>query len=82
MNDNEFRLQREVQELKTEVRRLRRLIEGAFAVVGVATVAMFPQILVYVLSIAGLCLFAFLVSPVRRMIFSSILHKRGEDKNS
>lgn len=76
MSDNEFRLQREVQELKAEVRRLRRMIEGGFIVIGLAAVVIFPQLLMLALGIAGLVLFAFLVSPVRRLIFSSMFHRR------
>jgi hypothetical protein len=76
MCDNEFRLQREVQELKAEVRRLRRTVEGAFIVVGLVAVLICPQLLVLVAGIAALILFAFLVSPVRRMIFTSIFYKR------
>jgi hypothetical protein len=34
MSDNEIHLAREVSELKAEVRRLRRLLEGTFIVLG------------------------------------------------
>jgi hypothetical protein len=43
MSDNEFKLRREVQELKAEVRRLRRMIEGGFAVVVLAIIMVFPR---------------------------------------
>lgn len=77
MSDNEIQLAREVSELKAEVRRLRRLIEGAFIVLGVAAIVLYPGILVLVASFCILCLFAFLVSPVRRLIFSSWFSGRG-----
>lgn len=43
MNDNEFKLQREVQELKAEVRRLRHMIEGTFIIAGLVVVVSFPR---------------------------------------
>ena len=76
MNDNEFRLQREVRELKAEVRRLRRFIIGGFAVAGLFVVIIFPELLMFALEVAVCCFFAFLVSPVRRMIFSYLFGKR------
>jgi hypothetical protein len=76
MNDIDFKVKREVQELKAEVRRLRRTVEAGFAVAGLAAVVIFPQLLMLMASIGGLILFAFLVSPVRRMIFTSIFGKR------
>jgi hypothetical protein len=76
MSDNESRLEREVQELRAEVRRLRRMMEGGFVAAGLAVAIIFPQLAWLVLAVAVLIFFAFLVSPVRRMIFSSIFHKR------
>jgi len=76
MSDSESRLEREVQELRAEVRRLKRVVEGCIIVGCLAVGLIFPQLLVLALAIAVLVLFAFLVSPVRRMIFSSIFHKR------
>lgn len=81
MSDNEFRLQQEVRELKAEVRRLKHTVGGAFIVAGLVAVMICPQLLGLVAAIAVLILFAFLVSPVRRMIFSSIFHERGEHEN-
>lgn len=78
MNDNEFKLQRQVQELKAEVKRLKRMIEGTFVIIGLGVVIIFPQLAVLALFVAVLCLFAFLVSPVRRLIFSYIFGKRDE----
>jgi hypothetical protein len=76
MNDSESKLQREVHELRAEVRRLKRMVEGVFVVVVVAIAVIFPQLLVLAACVGVLILFAFLVSPVRRMIFTSIFHKR------
>ena len=81
MNDNEFRLQREVRELKAEVRRLRRLIEGALVVVGLGVVIIFPQLAAFALGLAVICFLAFLVSPVRRLIFSYIFGKRDSHEH-
>jgi predicted membrane channel-forming protein YqfA (hemolysin III family) len=77
MDETETKLQREVQELRSEVRRLKRMIEGGFVAVVVAVMLIFPQLLVSAVCVGVLILFAFLVSPVRRMIFSSIFHKRN-----
>jgi hypothetical protein len=76
MDDIDFKVKREVQELRAEVRRLRRTIEGGFVVIGLAAVVLFPQLLMLALVIGVLVLFAFLVSPQRRMIFKSIFRKR------
>ena len=76
MNDNEFKLQREVKELKVEVRRLRHTVEGALVVVGLIAILIFPQLLIWAAALAVLILFGFLVSPKRRMIFSYFFHKR------
>lgn len=76
MSDNEFRLEKEVHELKAEVKRLRRMIEGAYVVIGLAAVIIFPQFLWYVVGIVGAIFFACLVSPVRHLIFSSVFQKR------
>ena len=77
MSDNEFRLQREVRELKSEVRRLRRLIEGAFVIVGLGVVIVFPQLAVYALGLVVPIFLAFLVSPVRGLIFSYLFGKQN-----
>jgi hypothetical protein len=80
MNDDEFRLQREIQELKAEVRRLRRTIEGGFVAVILVIAMLFPQILVLAACLGVLILFGFLVSPYRQMIFSSFSRKRDSHK--
>jgi len=76
MSDSESKLQHEVQELRAEVRRMKRTVEGVFVAVVVAIAVIFPQLLVLAACIGVLILFAFLVSPVRRMIFTSIFQKR------
>lgn len=51
MSDSGFELRHEIQELKAEVRRLRRMIEGGCVVVGLAIAKIFPghlQLLVIV----------------------------------
>ena len=78
MNDIDFKVKREVQELRAEVRRLRRTVETGFIVAGLAAVVIFPQLLMLAVVICVLVLFAFLVSPMRRMIFISIFHNRDK----
>ena len=77
MSDNEFRLQREVKELKAEVRRLRRTVEGAFAVIGLVAVVLCPELLV-VAAIAGIGYLAFLFTPLGRKIFPHFFHSKGD----
>ena len=72
MSDIDFNLKREVQELRAEVRRLRRTVEAGFIVAGLVVVVIFPRLLILALVIGVFVLFAFLVSPVRRMIFSTV----------
>ena len=76
MDDIDFKVKREVQELRAEVRRLRRTVEAGFVVMGLAAVLIYPQLLTLALVIGGFSLMAFLVSPVRRLIFTSLFHKR------
>ena len=76
MSNNEFRLQREVQELKAEVRRLRRTIEGGFVVIGLAAVVICPQLLMFALIVPAAILLTLLVSPARRFVVSYLLNKQ------
>lgn len=76
MNDSELKLQREVRELRAEVRRLRRLMESTIVVTGIGVVIVFPQLAVLALYLVVGIFFVFLVSPVRRLIFSYIFGKR------
>jgi len=78
MNDNEFRLQREIRELKAEVRRLKYVVEGGCVVIGLVAAIVFPQVLLIAAGIAAAILFACLISPVRRLIFSSFFTKRDD----
>ena len=78
MDDIDFKVKREVQELRAEVRRLRRAVEAGFVVIGLAAIVVFPQLLMLAVVIGAFVLFAFLVSPVRGMIFTSIFHKRDK----
>ena len=45
MDDIDFKVKREIQELRAEVRRLRRTVEAGFVVLGLAAVMIFPQLL-------------------------------------
>ena len=81
MSDNEFRLQREVQELKAEVRRLRRTVEGGFVVIGLAAVVICPQLLMFALIIPAAILLTLLVSPARRYVVTYLSHKQDEHEH-
>lgn len=76
MTDSEADLRREVKELRTEVTRLRQLIERVTIGIVVVAVLLFPSLLIYAAAIGGAILFALLVSPVRHLIFPSIFHER------
>lgn len=71
MNDTETRLRQEVQELRAEVTRLRRAVECGLAVIAVAAAVIFPDLLRVGIFVGVMIIFAFLVSPVRRLIISS-----------
>jgi hypothetical protein len=75
MNDPEATLRREVQELRAEVTRLRRAVECGLAVIAVAAAVIFPDLLRVGVFVGVMIIFALLVSPVRRLIFSSFLRK-------
>jgi hypothetical protein len=76
MTDSEAGLRREVDELRTEVTRLRQLIERVTTGIVVAVVLLFPSLLVFAAAIGGAILFALLVSPVRHLIFPSVFDER------
>ena len=76
MDDIDFKVKREVQELRAEVRRLRRTVEAGFIIAGLAAIVVFPQLLALALVVPAAVLIALLVSRQRRMIFTSIFHKR------
>ena len=80
MQELDENLRREVKELKAEVRRLRRMVEAGFVLLGIAVAIFFPGLLLIVLAVAMMILFAFLVSPVRGLIFSSLLQKPDRPK--
>ena len=75
MSDLDFKVKREVQELRAEVRRLRRTLEGGFVVIGLAVIVVFPQLLLFAVAVAVITFLAFLVSPVRHLIFDHIFHR-------
>jgi len=78
MDENESSLETEVEELQEEVRRLRRL---NCVTVGIFLMA-FPQLLMIVVFVTIAIFCAFLVSPVRGMIFSYLFNlpnRKGAD---
>jgi hypothetical protein len=75
MNDNELRLQREVQELKAEASRLRRIIEGVFTAVAVVAILVFPQLLILA-AVAAAGFLGFLASPSGRKTFPYSFHRK------
>lgn len=81
MDNQNTQLQRDVQELRAEVRRLRYLIEGAILVASIGLVVLFPNLLVIGISLGMFILFGFVVSRQRRMIFHSLFQKRDEHEH-
>jgi hypothetical protein len=79
MDEADTKLRQEFQELKAEVRRLKRIIEGGIIIFCLILLILFPQLLIYVFSTAGLVLFGCLVSPVRGMIFSYLFKRDGAE---
>jgi len=75
MSETDFKMKREIEELRAEVRRLRLTVEAGLVIAGLAAVIVFPQLLRLALVIGVLVIFAFLVSPLRRMILTSIFDK-------
>jgi hypothetical protein len=75
MDDADKNLRTEVLELKAEVRRLKRIIEGGIIILCLVLLILFPGLLTFAIATAGLILFACLVSPVRGMIFSYIFKR-------
>ena len=78
MDDPNTQLQREVQELRAEVRRLRYLVEGAILIISIGLVVLIPNLLIVGISLGVLILFGFLVSRQRGMIFQSLFQKRDK----
>jgi hypothetical protein len=72
-------LEREVAELRAEVRRLRFLVEGGVLIVGIGLVVLFPSLLVAGIALGAFVLFGFLVSRQRRLIFQSLFTRREVD---
>jgi hypothetical protein len=77
MSDSNSHLHREISELKSEVRRLRHLVEGSIVIVASGLVFLFPNLLVIGASLGVLILFGFLVSRQRLLIFKSLIRKRS-----
>jgi hypothetical protein len=73
-------LQREVRELRAEVRRMKHFIEGAVLIGTIGVVALFPSLLLVAIALVVLILFGFLVSPLRRTIFQSLFQKERTDE--
>ena len=79
MDDPNTKLEREVAELRAEVRRLRLLVEGGVLIVGIGLVILFPGLLSVGISLGVLILFGLLVSRQRRLIFHSLFARREAD---
>lgn len=69
MSDNDFKMHREIGELKAEVERSRRVIKGIISVVAVVVILIFPQFLILA-AVGAIGFFGFLSSPLGRKIFS------------
>lgn len=70
-------LQREVQELRSEVRHMRRILEAFVTVAALGIVVLFPTLAGVAVGIGALVLFGFVVSPYRRLIFESLSRRRN-----
>jgi hypothetical protein len=81
MDNSNTKLQREVQELRAEVRRLTYLIEGAILILSIGLMVLIPDLLVVGISLGVLILFGFLVSRQRRTIFQSLFQRRGTNEH-
>lgn len=84
MTEQESNLHKEIQALKGEVRRLRQMVECGFVVIGLAAAIIVPQLAVLILAVTALAVFAFLVSPVRKLIFEYLFSNRnsgGQETN-
>lgn len=79
MKNPNLNLEQEVAMLRAEVRRLRRLLEGAVLMVGVGLMILFPGLLTIGISLAVMILFGFVVSPHRRMILRPLLNRKTSD---
>lgn len=77
MEDGNEKLREEVQELRVEVRRLKRFIECVFlaGLLGVGLIA--PQLFFILLVAGGLAFIGLLFSPARRLVFPSLFKNRN-----
>jgi hypothetical protein len=80
MIDEESRLRREVQALRAEVKRLKYGVELGLAVIGITLAVLYPELLRLAIFVGVVILLALLISPVRRLIFSSWFGKAGGAK--
>lgn len=55
-------------------------MEGTVVIVAVGLVALFPNLLVVAVALSVCVLFGFLVSPLRRTIFQSLVQSRRTDE--
>lgn len=76
MEDKDKKLERELKELKAEVRRLRLMIECLCVAAAVLAAIMFPQIAVLLLIVTAVILLALLISPARRSVFPYLFDKQ------
>jgi len=72
MDDTQQKLQHEVRELRAEVQRLKRSIQGGLAVAGLVVLCVFPQLALMLAEVGASILFALLISPVRHLIFPTV----------
>src|SRR6185503_11807348 len=63
MPDKEDKIQRELKELKSEVRQLRYTVIGLCAAIVVLGMLLFPQLAIAMLIVTALVLIALLISP-------------------
>ncbi len=82
MDETESNLRREIRDLRAEVRYLRNQVRTGFTVVLIGVAFVFPELAGLVVVIGVLIFFAFMVSPVRNLIFKSLLHRPDSGKHN
>lgn len=77
MSEAESKSRQEINNLKAEVRRLRRIIQYGVTTIALAVLLAFPQLFRLAFIVGLLILFALLISPVRHLIFPKLFKKKA-----
>lgn len=76
MDSKNNQMQREIQELKSEVKFLKRILETVIFIICIGLVVIVPNLLFFGIALGLLIVFGFLVSRQRRMIFLWLFRDR------